>query len=252
MRDTGERGSSTEVDQPVDGPGYGPTGTETDSDARRDRSLGVDICLSHSSLVLTDAVRSCPGVTVSLEQETSDAESRLLVISAAGDGLDAFETELEVDQTVADPVVLDWTAERRIYRVKVTDRALRVAPLIVRSGGRVLDMETTGDQWMVRAQFRSQKALSDFRTQCTEQNITFRLDRLYWISGEANAGACGLTAEQQAALEAAHSEGYFEVPRGISQADLAKKLDISPSAVSQRIRRGMDQIIGSELGLFEE
>ncbi|MFB6224144.1 MAG: helix-turn-helix domain-containing protein, partial [Haloarcula sp.] len=60
------------------------------------------------------------------------------------------------------------------------------------------------------------------------------------------------TAEQQAALAAAHSEGYFEVPRGISQAELAKKLDISPSAVSQRIRRGMDQIIGSELGLFEE
>ncbi len=85
-----------------------------------------------------------------------------------------------------------------------------------------------------------------------ERNITFRLDRLYWTSGEANADVCGLTADQQVALETAHREGYFDVPRGISQAELADKLGISPSAMSQRIRRGMDQVVGSELGLSEE
>mgnify|MGYP000014709065 FL=1 len=252
MSNTGDQGSTAEADQPVDGAGYGPASpSETDGTAR-EKSLGVDLCLSHPELILTDAIESSPDVTVRPEQMVDEGASSFLVIAVAGETLDQFETELERDSTVCDPVVLDWTETSRVYRIEVADSAVRVTPSLVRAGGRVFDMEGTGGQWLVHAQFRSRSALSQFRSECSERDITFRLDRLYWTTGEANAGACGLTADQQVALETAHKEGYFDVPRGISQAELADKLDISPSAMSQRIRRGMDQVIGSELGLSEE
>jgi predicted DNA binding protein len=252
MRNTGDQGSATEADQPVNGAGYGPASPSETDETPREKSLGVDLCLSHPELILTDAIESSPDVTVRPEQMVNDGTSNFLVIEAVGEGLDQFETELGRDNTVCGFLVLDWTETNRIYRIEVADSAVQVTPSLVQAGGRALDMEGTGGQWLVHAQFRSQAALSQFRSECSERNITFRLDRLYWTSGEANADVCGLTADQQVALETAHREGYFDVPRGISQAELADKLGISPSAMSQRIRRGMDQVVGSELGLSEE
>jgi len=45
-----------------------------------------------------------------------------------------------------------------------------------------------------------------------------------------------LTETQRGFLKLALEEGYFDSPRGISQAELADELDISPSMVSRRIR----------------
>ncbi|WP_254766868.1 helix-turn-helix domain-containing protein [Salinilacihabitans rarus] len=45
-----------------------------------------------------------------------------------------------------------------------------------------------------------------------------------------------LTDTQQEFLQLALEEGYFASPRGISQAELADKLGISPSMVSRRVR----------------
>lgn len=257
MRDTGDQGSTTETTQPSDDATYGPTQLSGERDVpsdsgRESKPLGVEICLSHARLALTDAVASGPDVTVCLEQQAADAGSTLLVVAVEGDDFDGFEAAVDADATVIDPVVLEQGTDRRLYRVEVTDEAERITPSLVRTGGRVHEMRTTDGQWQVRAQFLSREALSEFRAVCTERNITFRLDRLYRTGGGSNAGVCGLTADQQTALEVAHSEGYFDVPRGISQAELAAELGVSPSAVSQRIRRGLDQVVGSELDVPTE
>lgn len=58
-----------------------------------------------------------------------------------------------------------------------------------------------------------------------------------------------LTRPQREALERAIDGGYFQVPRNSTIADLAADLDISDTAVSQRLRRGLSTVIRSSESL---
>lgn len=60
-----------------------------------------------------------------------------------------------------------------------------------------------------------------------------------------------LTDKQRDALELALEQGYYERPRNASLSDLAEQLDISKSAVSQRIRSAEIKLIKGALGRYE-
>ncbi len=52
-----------------------------------------------------------------------------------------------------------------------------------------------------------------------------------------------LTDAHRETLEVALTEGYFNVPRRINLVELAESMDISDSAVSQRLRRGVATVL---------
>jgi hypothetical protein len=58
----------------------------------------------------------------------------------------------------------------------------------------------------------------------------------------------GLTDRQREALRVALETGYFSVPRETSLEDLAKRLDVSDTAASQRLRRGVENLIADRFG----
>lgn len=72
-----------------------------------------------------------------------------------------------------------------------------------------------------------------------ETDATVRLCRLSHISEEADArfeiDATEITEKQREAVELAVELGYYDRPRKASLSDLADELDISKSAVSQRL-----------------
>lgn len=62
--------------------------------------------------------------------------------------------------------------------------------------------------------------------------------------GSAIIDLGGLTEKQRHCLTVALENGFFDDPRGISQAELAHELDISPSAVSRRLRSIQKRVFG--------
>lgn len=56
-----------------------------------------------------------------------------------------------------------------------------------------------------------------------------------------------LTVRQEQAIRTALDAGYYEVPRKISLTDLAAKLDLSPSSLSELLRRAERTILGQHL-----
>jgi predicted DNA binding protein len=43
---------------------------------------------------------------------------------------------------------------------------------------------------------------------------------------------------------AAHERGYFEVPRRATLSDLAREFGVTEQAISQRLRRAMNAVVG--------
>ncbi len=71
--------------------------------------------------------------------------------------------------------------------------------------------------------------------------VGFSLERPFDPAGPGTG--VGLSAEQRHALVAAYEAGYFEVPRGVTQSELAGRLGIGGSALPKRLRRGTARLI---------
>ena len=221
-------------------------GERTDSDPPL-RTIRGDFTLAHDDIALTPATAEVPGVTVRPEQVAADGSEIVLVFTVHGDELDTFERTLESPAAVSELLLLSNDADGRCYQATLGGEVLTISTMLTRIGVRVLDVVGSEGDWDVRAQFRSRETFLKFRNYCSAHDISFRLHRLSWDDGGSDWRLSGLTPEQWDALRQAHEAGYFNVPREITQSELADRLGISPSAVSQRLRRATSQLIEAQL-----
>lgn len=67
--------------------------------------------------------------------------------------------------------------------------------------------------------------------------LDFRLERIGEFRGQLADPLSTLTDRQREVLDLALAQGYYEVPRQATQADLAEALDCSPATVGDHLRR---------------
>ncbi|MDQ2052584.1 helix-turn-helix domain-containing protein [Natronolimnohabitans sp. A-GB9] len=222
-------------------------GERTGIRSQADGGIVTQLRLDHASLFLRPTLRRVPDVTVEPEYWTTVGTGRTLVFcSVYADSFESFETALEIDPTITDPVLTDRYADRRVYRVELTDCAVTFISATAEAGGRLLDLSSTRTGWQLQLQFPSRDDLVEFNDYCRERDISVTVDRLR-LSDDEDDCVVALTEKQQELLAVAHEEGYFDVPRGISQDELADRLGVSKSAVSQRLRRAIGELCASKL-----
>ena len=215
--------------------------------SQADGGIVTQLRLDHSSLFLRPTLRRAPDVTVEPEYWTTIGTGRTLVFcSVFGDSFDGFESALEMDPTISEPILADRYPDRRVYRVELTSRAIPFIAQTAESDGRLLELSSSRDGWLVQLQFPSRDNLVAFNDYCRERDISVTVDHLR-VSDDEDDGVVALTEKQQELLAVAYDEGYFDVPRGISQDELADRLGVSKSAVSQRLRRAIGELCASKL-----
>jgi hypothetical protein len=102
-------------------------------------------------------------------------------------------------------------------------------------------IEVLPSGWRQSGWFAHHEAFDAFR-EFWQHNADFHLHRLTREGGSEPPGD-GLTDNQREALRIAYERDYFDIPRGASLEDVADELDISPSSVSERLRRAQTQLI---------
>ncbi|WP_254538916.1 helix-turn-helix domain-containing protein [Halomarina litorea] len=195
---------------------------------------------------------------------------------ALGRALCVGEVRCEFDQVVpTDGHATDvwvWTDDVDGFRERVEDRppVLAVSVRDRVDGGALCSVEWTGDgtdvfagivdadltlltaagdgqTWSFRVRAPDWSALTAFREFCTRHGVDLELNQLTRQTEPGGTAADALTSVQRETLAEAFRRGYYDSPRGVTLAELAEEFDVSPRAVSQRLRRGIANLIENSL-----
>ncbi|MFW5938557.1 MAG: helix-turn-helix domain-containing protein [Halanaeroarchaeum sp.] len=156
------------------------------------------------------------------------------------DVLTSLRTELDVDAVEA----IATEGDRTLVRIEWIDDPDVLLEAIVEVGGTVLDGFASGDQWQLTLRFDHREDPSAFYRTCAEAGVSVTVERVQ-SSGPNRSPDWRprLTEAQREVLRVAYEAGYFQVPRGTTTSDLADRLDVSDTAVSQRIRRALQRLV---------
>lgn len=206
----------------------------------------AEIHLVHDDLALAPTIGTNPETTFRYEYETSTGDPQLLFFSAFSDDDAAVEASMASDPTVSDPTRVASFENRTIYRVAL-ETDLAVLPDWGGEHGLFVFTVTSDEQgWVARVYLPDRDALTAFRARCRDRGISFRVTQLYDTS-VSDSGTFHLTDQQHEILMMAYYGGYFDIPRRMTQDDLAEQLGISDSAVSQRLRRAIAELIAATI-----
>lgn len=206
----------------------------------------AELHLVHDDLPLAPTIKRHPETTLRSEYVTSSPERTYQFVSVYGSEYGSIEDAMADDHTVSSPVRVATFDSRAIYRVtRETD--LDVVPDRCAADGVFAFTVTSADQgWTARVHLPDRSSLTAFRSWCRDRNVSFHVTQLQ-DSANTDDKRYALTENQREILLMAYYAGYFDIPRTATQDDLAKRLEISDSAVSQRIRRAVSELIGATI-----
>lgn len=183
-----------------------------------------------------------PQMHIELERVVPSQSQVFPFFWASGGDFDEFEAHVRDLDTVDELVALERVGDNVLYRVAWGEEVDNFVSVLVDTDAVILEARGN-EKWVFRLRFSDHRGLTEFHNYCQEQDIPFRLDRVYTLDEELHSKYnYGLTPEQREALVLAVDSGYFKIPRQTSLADIAAELGISEQSASERVRRAVDAV----------
>src|SRR6056297_213395 len=203
--------------------------------------LIVEYRQSGAGLHITDAAATVPEMRLSVERWRIESEDLLcLFVLAEGDRFDALEAAFDELPNCRNVDVVSEPQSSRLYRVKLRS-TLTHLPENSSVNGVISHVRIEPDGIYVTAYLADREELIRTREFITDQDMEMEVVRLQ--DATETEPDSGLTDEQFEALVTAHEMGYFDVPKGATQADVADALGISPPSLSERLKRAQQRLI---------
>lgn len=157
------------------------------------------------------------------------------------DDLEYVEASLREDPSVEDFELVSALDDRRVYRMDWVANIRLIVRILVEEEATILNAHAREGHWTLRVLFGDRKSLSRTYDFCEDADIALNVKTVHDLA-EGEHSRFGLTEEQHEALVTATKRGYYAVPRIIGIHDLAAELGISHQALSERLRRGQENL----------
>jgi predicted DNA binding protein len=202
--------------------------------------------------VLSELFRELPDVRVQLERVVPAGERTVPLIWIHTDDPAAAEQTLRDHRLVESITQLDEFEDQALYRIEWAEEPDSVFEEIRSQRAGLLDAVGVGESWKFDLRFPTHNALSEFHSHCKEAGLPIAVNRIYRPSDTESTARYGLTDVQYDTLLQALKQGYFNIPREVSSEELATQFNISDQAVTERIRRGMTNVLTHILVMPDE
>ena len=207
----------------------------------------ADISVSSDDFVLGQTMRAVPASDIKLEQLVPSGGLPLPYFWVEEVDVEEAKAALSEESAVKTVAQLDSVNGRELFRIEWTEEVDSFLENLIDYEAAVLEAAGSDDEWQFQLRFSSYDVLSGFYRACIDDNVGVQLDRVHNPVEAASRARFGLTADQERTLVTAFEAGYFDIPRGTTIRELGEQLDVSDSAVSQRLRRGEGSLIAATL-----
>jgi predicted DNA binding protein len=199
---------------------------------------------------LAETFQTCAEATVECEQLVKQPDATVMpLVWVRNTRPDAFEAALDDDPTVATYTQLADTTTEWLYEMHWSANIELVCQFFTMDCAMILDASGSAAGWDLRVLFPDREDVRTTTEFCEAHNLTFTIHSIRQLDGTARQGQArfGLTADQHEALIHAYEQGYFAVPRDVDLEAVADGMEISHQALSERLRRAHQALIGETL-----
>ena len=210
-------------------------------------SVILEFSIPSRDFTLGQVLAGPPTMHCELERIVPTGDVMMPFVWVTGDDHEKFAESIRSHDSVTELVVLETVDETGLYRIEWAAEPMDLIECITNTDAVVL--QAFGNEtWKFRLRFPNQDALSRFHNCIVERDIPCHIDRTYTLAETGKGGyRFGLSQEQREALLLALRRGYFATPSEVTLDELADELHISRQALSDRIRRGNEQILRNVL-----
>ncbi|MFC4358413.1 helix-turn-helix domain-containing protein [Halobium salinum] len=213
-------------------------------------TVTVTLTVSADEFVFGQLLADNPETTVHIERVVPLGNVVSPFIWVSGDDSDGIGYRLVSDPDVVDAEKLVTGNDESLYRIEFREEVGGLIECLVETEATVLEAVGRNDEWRFVTRFADHELASEFQQRATDRGISLDVRSIHNPAVPPTEGReTKLTPPQREALVRAYSAGYFKVPRRASLTSLAEEMGISDSALSQRLRRGIERLV--EADVFE-
>ncbi|MFB6117243.1 helix-turn-helix domain-containing protein [Halosegnis sp.] len=216
-------------------------------------SITVKLHVTHDKLALVPTLCALDSVHIRvITHGNTDPDASVFPFLIEHDDQSALESALDADPTVEAYECVDWTSEGGVYYIAHTPETKLISPVVTAVNGFMMKTETQGQGWLIRMLLPDREALNTIWEFANDNDISLEIIEIYGKSESVGERSYGLTDEQRQALAMAYEHGYFNEPRDVSLSEVAAKMDLSSTAMSGRLRRGVENLIAATINGTDE
>ncbi|WP_435175760.1 bacterio-opsin activator domain-containing protein [Halorussus sp. AFM4] len=213
-------------------------------------SVIAELSVPVENFPLGRALAATPEMAVELERVVPTGDATLPFFWVWGDDVAAFVAALEDDPGIESVTVLDRVNDGALLRATWT-AAPGLIEAVVESEATLLEVARHDGSWRFRLRSPDRGAIAALQRYCADHGIDLRLNWIHSVESVEAGEQYGLTDDQRAAVVAAFEAGYFDEPRGTTLEELSAEFDVSPRAISRRMRRGLRNLVAATLATEE-
>jgi predicted DNA binding protein len=193
---------------------------------------------------LAETFETIPDVEFDAVRLVSNGTDRVVpLLWATNADASAVYEAIENDDTTTNTRLVSRRNHDALFQMHWTTHVRFLTHVLVEERGAIVSARGTSEGWTFRILFPEREAVSTTYDACAEYDVD--VEQLTSLPESQSLGGFSLTDEQFETVEAAVSDGYYDVPRQTTLEELASDLDVSHQALSERLRRGHRTLIES-------
>lgn len=213
-------------------------------------STVVDARLPAETFALAQSLTDNPSARFEFGRASARVSDDMPFLWGSGGDLDGLYDSLQSDASVEDVAVLTRFDEEFLFEVEWCPRVHRLLDAVLDHDESVLlNAYSSGSEWCFRLVYPEQVCVESVRQACRDMGARLDVSRVYALSAAFPPDQFQLTEKQYETILAAYEAGYYDIPRQINLKQLGDRLDISHQALSERLRRGHEELMANSLGM---